>query len=365
MPAIQPPATILVTGVSGFAGTWVARALLEAGYSVRGTVRSDAKVKYLQELFKEHAEKFATVVVPDIAKQGAYDTAIDENIEGVVHVAGVTDFTNDPPPSGTVRRLFRHVSRWFVTPATSKVLGPNTEGVKWLLESLHKNAPNMKRLVYISSAQALLGKELGHIYTEDDWNNQAVTELKEKRDDVDGQALFAASKVLAERTIIEFIQKHEEDVHWDATRLVPTWLYGPIIHECQTLDELNFSSKLFYRFCTAKREPDKVNQYCSDFIDVRDLADACVAALGTEEAGGERFVLGAGAFTYQNLYDAIRSAWPDAPGVPIGNKEAEKVSFPHPFVNSDKARKVLKLKEFRTLSECGVDALKSFRERGF
>lgn len=61
-----------------------------------------------------------------------------------------------------------------------------------------------------------------------------------------------------------------------------------------------------------------MNDYASEFIDVRDAADAFVAALRTEEAGGERFILDAGmdlimsmpygyltiyvgAFTYQNL----------------------------------------------------------------
>lgn len=52
---------------------------------------------------------------------------------------------------------------------------------------------------------------------------------------------------------------------------------------------------------TTEREKDKVNDYASEYVDVRDVADAFVAALKTEAAGGERFILDTGAFTYQNL----------------------------------------------------------------
>lgn len=68
MPAVHAPATILVTGASGFSGSWIARAFLEAGYSVRGAVRSESKGQYLVELFKTHGDRFKPVVVEDISK---------------------------------------------------------------------------------------------------------------------------------------------------------------------------------------------------------------------------------------------------------------------------------------------------------
>ncbi len=68
MPSVQPPATVLVTGVSGFSGIWIARALLESGYAVRGTVRSEAKAAHVATVFKEHGDSFKTVIVPDISK---------------------------------------------------------------------------------------------------------------------------------------------------------------------------------------------------------------------------------------------------------------------------------------------------------
>lgn len=68
MPAVHAPATVLVTGSSGFSGAWIARAFLEAGYSVRGAVRSESKGQYLVELFKTHGDRFKPVIVEDISK---------------------------------------------------------------------------------------------------------------------------------------------------------------------------------------------------------------------------------------------------------------------------------------------------------
>lgn len=74
MPAVQPPATVLVTGVTGFSGVWIARALLENGYAVRGTFRSEQKAAHVAALFKAHGDRFTTVVVPDIARVGISDS---------------------------------------------------------------------------------------------------------------------------------------------------------------------------------------------------------------------------------------------------------------------------------------------------
>lgn len=58
MPAVLPPATVLVTGASGFTAVWVTRSLLAAGYKARGTVRTDSKAAYLQGVFKDFASSF-------------------------------------------------------------------------------------------------------------------------------------------------------------------------------------------------------------------------------------------------------------------------------------------------------------------
>lgn len=49
-----------------------------------------------------------------------------------------------------------------------------------------------------------------------------------------------------------------------------------------------------HQYLTTARDQERCNDYASEWTDVRDVADAFVLALKTEEAGGERFILDAG-----------------------------------------------------------------------
>ena len=67
MPAIST-GKVLVTGANGYVAAWVVKALLEQGFAVRGTVRSEAKSTHLRSLFKSYGDKLEFVVVDDIVK---------------------------------------------------------------------------------------------------------------------------------------------------------------------------------------------------------------------------------------------------------------------------------------------------------
>jgi hypothetical protein len=65
MPIIAPGAKVLVTGANGFIAAWVISALLDMGFAVRGTVRTEVKGVHLKELFKAHGERFEIGLVHD------------------------------------------------------------------------------------------------------------------------------------------------------------------------------------------------------------------------------------------------------------------------------------------------------------
>ena len=67
MPAITS-GKILVTGANGFIAVWVVKSLLERGYAVRGTVRTESKAAHLKQLFASYGDKLEIVVVEDITK---------------------------------------------------------------------------------------------------------------------------------------------------------------------------------------------------------------------------------------------------------------------------------------------------------
>lgn len=68
MPIIAPASKVLVSGANGYIATWVVRTLLEHGYAVRGTVRTETKGAFLVDMFRSYADKLELVVVEDIAK---------------------------------------------------------------------------------------------------------------------------------------------------------------------------------------------------------------------------------------------------------------------------------------------------------
>jgi len=70
MPTIAKGSKVLVSGANGYVAMWVARILLERGYSVRGTARSADKGKSMADYFASlgYGDKFEAVVVEDIVK---------------------------------------------------------------------------------------------------------------------------------------------------------------------------------------------------------------------------------------------------------------------------------------------------------
>ena len=70
MPTIAKGSKVLVSGANGYIAMWVARILLERGYSVRGTARSADKGKSMSDYFASlgYGDKFEAVVVGDIVK---------------------------------------------------------------------------------------------------------------------------------------------------------------------------------------------------------------------------------------------------------------------------------------------------------
>ena len=72
MPSVDKGSKVLVSGANGYIAMWIVRTLLERGFTVRGTVRTEDKGKFLIKYFKslEYGDKFEVVVVDDIVKVG-------------------------------------------------------------------------------------------------------------------------------------------------------------------------------------------------------------------------------------------------------------------------------------------------------
>ena len=93
MPPVAAPAKVLVSGANGFIAVWVVKDLLDAGYTVRGTVRSEAKGSHLLKTFKSavDAGKLELIVVPDITEPGAFNEAV-KGVDAIEHTASPFHF---------------------------------------------------------------------------------------------------------------------------------------------------------------------------------------------------------------------------------------------------------------------------------
>jgi 2-alkyl-3-oxoalkanoate reductase len=116
---------VLVTGGSGFVGSYVAEQLDALGHTVRALVRPRSDCKFLKTL--KNVE-FASGAIED---RVSLDTAV-RGVDAVVHVAGLVK----------ARR-------------SEDFFAVNTEGTKNLLAAAEARAPGLKRFVYVSSLSAV------------------------------------------------------------------------------------------------------------------------------------------------------------------------------------------------------------------
>jgi nucleoside-diphosphate-sugar epimerase len=67
---------VLVTGANGFIAAHTIIALLDGGYQVRGTVRSEKSAEIVRKTYSAYSDRFFVAVVPDLTAKNAFDEAV-------------------------------------------------------------------------------------------------------------------------------------------------------------------------------------------------------------------------------------------------------------------------------------------------
>ncbi|KAL2831605.1 NAD(P)-binding protein [Aspergillus pseudoustus] len=345
MPAItNPTALILVTGANGFLGTWIVRQLLEKGHRVRAAVRSMDKGLYLRELFESHSGNLELVIIGDMTEAGAFANAV-RNVDGIIHTASpVTTFADDP----------------------NEVIQPAMKGVIGILESARDHGARVSRIVVTSSSAAIMDTEDEEItVSELDWNDRRVQECEALGRQASGLSKYSASKTLAERAAWEYVQRNRGEIAWDLTAINPPYIFGPTIHNVETPASLNSSSKRFYN-ALVNNDFDGVQPMerpGHGWVDERDVAAAHIKALETPDAGGERIIVSAGEWVWQDIINTALSL-PNSiyrPHREVTGPEEVKRRFI--TFSPDKRERILGLK-LRSMEECVGDILVDFAGRG-
>ncbi|KAJ7490816.1 D-lactaldehyde dehydrogenase [Mycena latifolia] len=335
MPAITS-GKVLVSGANGFVAIWVVRTLLEQGFSVRGAVRSVDKGKHLSELFSSYGDKFELTIVPDITKEGAFDEAV-KGVDAIEHTASPFHFNADDP---------------------AELFEPAIKGTVGILESALKYGKSVKRVVVTSSTVAVMNLSTEpQVLDELSWNDDAVRDVEEKGRASAARVKYGASKTLAERAAWDFVKQHRSEIGWDLSVMNPPLVVGPVIHAVLSPEALNTSSIWMYNTFTKPKGPTLPSM---SWVDVRDLALAHVRALQTEEAGGERFLISAGEFAWQDWLDAAPPSSKYEKGTPGAGKDAVYLIR----YDASKGIRILGMK-YRSMAETTADVIADYEAHGW
>jgi dihydroflavonol-4-reductase len=248
--------TILVTGGSGFVGSHVILQLLEAGHTVRTTVRKltrEPEVRAMLESAGADTSRLSFFAA-DLESDAGWTEAV-AGCDYVQHVA--SPFPLNQPKD------------------EQELIRPAVEGTLRVLRAARD--AGVKRVVQTSSFAAIgygHGKRKAP-YTEADWT------------DIAGPAVqpYMKSKTLAERAAWDFVE--QEGNGMELAVVNPVGIFGPALN-----GDLSTSIELVRQMMTGKM-PGTADLYFG-VIDVRDVASLQILAMADPRAKGERLIAVAG-----------------------------------------------------------------------
>ena len=262
----------LVTGVSGFLGGHVALQLLASGYRVRGTVRDPAKAdKVTATLRRAGADtsglEFATLDL--LADDGWAEAAT--GCDAVIHTASPFVTTMPRNPDDLIR--------------------PAVEGTRRAVEAAL--AANVRRVVLTSSIAAIV---YGHprakrTFDERDWTDLGAPDT----------TAYRSSKTLAEAEAWALMDAAGR--RGDLAVINPGTILGPLLDDDPGTSGAIIAQMIRGRVPAAPR-------MTLEWVDVRDVAAAHVAAIDGPDAGGNRHIVSGDALSLMEIAGIISETLP-------------------------------------------------------
>ena len=246
--------TVLVTGGTGFIGLHCLQQLLDKGYKVRTTLRSESRKQEVMEAMKKHSSNCENLefFIADLLNDDGWKEAV-EGSKYVLHVA--SPFFLGEPENEDV----------FIKPA-----------VEGTLRVLKACADSDVQKVVLTSSFAAVG--YGHsrekeVYTEEDWSS------------VDGEiSPYAKSKTLAEKAAWDFVENLEESKKFELTVINPVAVTGPML-----TSDIGSSNDFLLKLISGSMPAcPKIHM---GYIDVRDVAKAHIFSMTEEKTNGERIIV--------------------------------------------------------------------------
>ncbi|OGM48275.1 NAD dependent epimerase/dehydratase [Aspergillus bombycis] len=288
---------VLLTGANGFIASHILSILLERGYAITATVRSQEKAAAIIRTHPSWEGRITFAIVPDFTGRKPFDELF-RNAEVpftfVIHAASPVTLQADD--------------------MQKSVIEPAVLGVTELLGSAQRyGGIDLRRFVLLSSAVTVLNSyediaRPGRPYTEDNWNHVTAQQAVERRDAALG---YTVSKIQSERAAWEFMKTNSPA--FDLTVMNPHFTTGPMIHPISGISSINITNYLVIANLIDGVHRDgfsDVHFPHYHFVDVRDVARSHVDALTNPAAAGRRVLLVAELLTPQLVVNIIRKHFP-------------------------------------------------------
>jgi nucleoside-diphosphate-sugar epimerase len=265
--------TVMVTGASGYIGSWVVKYLLEKDYDVRATVRDKSKTERYQQLIdiSKQSNGKLEIFEASLLEEDAFNQA-SIGVDAIIHVASPF----------TLR----------IKNAQKDLIEPALLGTRNVLNAATKSG-TVKKIVLTSSVAAVNGDNI-------DMKEKGLKELTEDHFNTSSSAThqpYSYSKLIAEKEAWTIAQSQNQ---WKLTVINPSFVLGPSLANTSNSESINFmkeilNGKFFFG------APDLM----FGFVDVRDVAKAHILALESDDAEG-RHILAERTMDVMGLAQVIR-----------------------------------------------------------
>tara|TARA_B100001079_G_scaffold148898_1_gene127611 strand:+ start:189 stop:1202 length:1014 start_codon:yes stop_codon:yes gene_type:complete len=246
---------VLVTGGSGFIALHCIDQLLEKGFMVRTTIRSESRKDEINKAMDKYPnlDQNLEFHICDLLKDEGWEAAVD-GCDYVLHVA--SPFILEVPSDENV------------------LIKPAVDGTLRVLNACSK--AHVKKVVLTSSVAAVAyGHGAEKTYDESDWSNTGEDS---------GITPYAKSKTLAEKAAWNFVEELDTDKKFDFTVINPVGVFGPMLTR-----DIGTSNSLVSRLINGELPACPATHM--GYVDVRDVAKAHVFSMLNSSTNNKRIIV--------------------------------------------------------------------------